>query len=78
MYTELAEATAMTEIMAGHLNCSGRKKMIVDAYENNSKAFCHAASTEENAPRLSASTSYRHWSVVIFGYVLELNLPLEQ
>jgi hypothetical protein len=41
----------------GHLNWSGREKMMVDAKDRSSKAFCQAASTVENAPRLSASTS---------------------
>ena len=30
VYAELAVLTAMTEIKAGHLNCSGREKIIVD------------------------------------------------
>jgi hypothetical protein len=49
--------TAPTDMSEGHLNCSGLEKMIVDAKDRSSKVFCQAASAEENAPRLSASTS---------------------
>lgn len=50
----------------GHLNWSGREKTIVEMYEQISKAFCHAASTEGKTPLLSASISCRYVNIVIY------------
>jgi hypothetical protein len=44
------------EISVGHLKSLGRRKMMVETKDRISKAFCHAASTEENEPRFSGST----------------------
>lgn len=44
-------------IRTGYRNCSGLERMMVTAYEQSSKAFWMDASTEENEPLCSASTS---------------------
>lgn len=57
VYKAQAQKTAATLMVAGHSNWLGDERIIVSVYEHISNTFCQLASTAENAPRISASTS---------------------